>query len=185
MEMPVLSEAHRKLQTLVGDWTGQEKIFPSPFDPQGGTAVGRVRNVLALDGFAVVQDYEQLRQAGVNFRGHGIFRWDKNRSEYILHWFDSLELSMRVPRLFLQTGSCLHPITSGIISLGYHCIILTVFRKGTACTLPIQNGNISWASSSFLVCSSPLPAAPTRMPQPPSLPLKTQARIVLPLHVPA
>ena len=93
MEMPRLTEAHRRLDTLVGRWRGEERMLPSPWDPKGGTAVGRVRNVSALDGFAVVQDYEQERAGAVTFRGHGVFRWDAAASECVMHWFDSLGLA--------------------------------------------------------------------------------------------
>jgi hypothetical protein len=90
MEMPKLSDAHRKLDKIVGTWLGEEKIYPSPFDPQGGMAVARVCNKSALDGFAVVQDYEQVRGATVNFRGHCVFRYDGFQNCYFMHWFDSM-----------------------------------------------------------------------------------------------
>lgn len=52
--------------------------------------MGRVRKRLALDGFAVVQDYEQERNGSVNYRGHGIFIYDAAQECYVLHWLDSL-----------------------------------------------------------------------------------------------
>lgn len=90
MEMPKVTDAHRKLDVLVGSWKGEERISPSPFDPQGGMAEGRVQNRSALDGFAVVQDYEQERGGKVTFRGHGIFRFDAMQNNYVMHWFDSM-----------------------------------------------------------------------------------------------
>jgi hypothetical protein len=90
MPMPSLTEPHRRLETLVGSWRGEEQLQPSPWDPKGGTAIGQARNVLALDGFAVVQDYAQERDGKVTFRGHGVFRWDQERQDYVLHWFDSM-----------------------------------------------------------------------------------------------
>jgi hypothetical protein len=92
MTMPVVTEAHRRLDRLVGTWKGEERLYPSPFDPQGGTASGLVQNRRALDGFAVVQDYEQERDGKIKFRGHGVFRWDGEDDTYTLHWFDSLGL---------------------------------------------------------------------------------------------
>jgi hypothetical protein len=92
MEMPVLNDAHKKLEKLVGDWEGEETIFPSPFDSNGGKALARVRNVLALDGFAVIQDYEQQRHADVNFHGHGVFTWNAGINLYSMLWFDSFGL---------------------------------------------------------------------------------------------
>jgi hypothetical protein len=90
MEMPRPTEAHRRLERIVGRWQGEERMLPSPWDPEGGSAIGRVRNDAALDGFAVVQDYEQERDGVVTFRGHGVFRWDASASEYALDWYDSL-----------------------------------------------------------------------------------------------
>ena len=92
MQMPVPSKAHAALAILEGSWIGQEKIHPSPFAPSGASAIGRVVNRTALDGFAIIQDYEQETNGKVNFRGHGVFRWDSERNLYILYWFDSFGL---------------------------------------------------------------------------------------------
>jgi hypothetical protein len=89
MEMPKPTEAHKKLEQLVGTWIGEEKMHPSPWDPQGGMATGWIVNRPALDGFAVIQDYEQKRGEVVTFRGHGVFCWDPAQETYLLHWFDS------------------------------------------------------------------------------------------------
>ncbi|MEK6677728.1 MAG: DUF1579 family protein, partial [Planctomycetota bacterium] len=66
MNMPQITEAHRKLEKLVGTWLGQEKMSPSPWDPQGGPATGKVQNRLALNGFFIVQDYEQQRNGSAS-----------------------------------------------------------------------------------------------------------------------
>jgi hypothetical protein len=71
-------------------------MFPSPWDPKGGSAVGHATNRLALDGFAVVQDYEQKRGGVVNYWGHGIFTWDPALQSYVLYWFDSLGMGQNV-----------------------------------------------------------------------------------------
>ena len=89
MQMPPLSPQHRALEVLAGRWSGTETLHPSPWDPKGGTAKAEIRNEVALDGFAVVQDYEQSRSGAVNFRGHGVMRYDTNAGEYVFHWFDS------------------------------------------------------------------------------------------------
>ena len=96
MEMPRPTDAHRKLERLVGRWSGEERIFPSPWDPKGGQAIGRVDNRIALDGFIVVQDYEEERNGSINFRGHGIFCWDATQHCYVLYWFDSMGMPPNV-----------------------------------------------------------------------------------------
>ncbi|MDX1388355.1 MAG: DUF1579 family protein [Acidobacteriota bacterium] len=88
METPKPTDAHKRLEKLAGRWSGEEHMSPSPFDPEGGEATGRVDNRVALDGFVVVQDYEQERGGVVAYRGHGIFTWDATRDEYVLYWFD-------------------------------------------------------------------------------------------------
>jgi hypothetical protein len=89
MKMPKPSAAHKKLHKLAGNWSGEEVISPSPFDPEGGTAKGKIKNKVALDGFAVTQEYQQKRGGKNNFSGVGIFRFDAQANEYQLIWADS------------------------------------------------------------------------------------------------
>lgn len=89
MSMPKPTEEHQKLAKLAGKWRGTEKIHPSPFDPVGGEARGSVNNRLALDGWVVVQDYEQERGGTVNYRGHGVFSFDPARNVHVMTWWDS------------------------------------------------------------------------------------------------
>jgi|WetSurMetagenome_2_1015567.scaffolds.fasta_scaffold454229_2 hypothetical protein len=96
MEMPKPTAAHLKLRILVGDWIGEEKLQPSPWDPKGGTARGHVHNRSGLDGFAVIQDYEQERGGKVTFQGHGLFTWNPQEQNYALYWFDSMGLAPNV-----------------------------------------------------------------------------------------
>ena len=90
MEMPKPTEAHRKLEKLVGSWHGEETMHPSPWDPEGGVAQGQSEACLALDGFAVVVDYEQERDGVVSFTGHAVYTYDVAESCYVLHWFDCM-----------------------------------------------------------------------------------------------
>ena len=96
MDMPVPGVPHRRLGKLVGYWVGEETLHPSPWDPTGGPAEGRVRNRAALEGFVVVQDYEQVRNGGVSYRAHGVFSWDDAHQQYLLHWFDTMGMPPRV-----------------------------------------------------------------------------------------
>ena len=104
MEMPQPTDAHMKLQKLAGRWSGEERLMPSPWDPKGGTAVGKVQNRVSLDGFIVVQDYEQVRGGAVTFRGHGIFSWSQEEQCYIMYWFDSMGMAPNVFRGNFQNG---------------------------------------------------------------------------------
>jgi hypothetical protein len=89
MDLPKPGPEQKSLERLAGEWVGEETLHPSPFDPNGGKATSRVRNVMAVGGFALVQDYAQSRGPGVHFEGHGVFRWDGPAGEYSLAWIDS------------------------------------------------------------------------------------------------
>lgn len=88
--MPTLTPGHRTLEKMTGHWEGEEWMHPSPWDPAGGTALGRTRNRLALNGFAVISDYEQVRDGAVTFTGHGVMTFDPGEDQYVLHWFDCM-----------------------------------------------------------------------------------------------
>jgi hypothetical protein len=90
MEMPKPGEAHKKLGAFVGEWNGPETMYPAPWDPIGGKAMAHVVNRWILDGFAVVQEYEQRRGGKVNFRGHGVIWFDATKQEYVMNWWDSM-----------------------------------------------------------------------------------------------
>jgi hypothetical protein len=90
MQTPEPTIEHQHLARLVGEWTGDEHIHPSPWDPEGAEAFARVRNVAELGGLAVVQRYDQERGGRVAFSGLGVFRWDAAAGEHVLLWLDTL-----------------------------------------------------------------------------------------------
>lgn len=90
MDMPKLTEHHRKLELLAGRWQGTETMHPSQWDPEGGKATGRNDIRVGLNGFAAITDYEQERDGVITFRGHGVTTWDPQNACYVLHWFDSM-----------------------------------------------------------------------------------------------
>ncbi len=90
MEMPTPSAGHRKLEKIAGSWEGEEKLYPSPWDPKGGTATGRIKSRVAVDGFALLNDYEQERDGAINFTGHGVFTYNPKEDSYMLVWVDCM-----------------------------------------------------------------------------------------------
>ena len=88
--MPKPGDPHKRLEALVGEWSGPETVHPAPWDPAGGEAVGEVVNSWILDGFAVMQQYAQIRNGTRNFSGHGVFWYDPAVEEYGMTWWDSL-----------------------------------------------------------------------------------------------
>jgi hypothetical protein len=87
--MPEPTEHHRKLSALAGSWGGPEKLYPSPWGP-GGEATGRMSARLAVDGFFLLQDYEEERDGRVVFRGHAVMGYDAREESYLWYWFDSV-----------------------------------------------------------------------------------------------
>ena len=90
MEMPKPAPGHLRMEKLAGNWEGEEKMPPSRWDPKGGAAIGRRKSRLALNGFALISDYEQERGGVITFTGHGILCFDPKRDLYSLHWFDCM-----------------------------------------------------------------------------------------------
>ena len=90
MEMPRVTEHHRKLERLVGHWTGEETMHPSNWDPKGFTATGTTSSRLALSGFAIIGDYRQERDGQTTFEGHAVYTYDQTAAEVVLYWFDCL-----------------------------------------------------------------------------------------------
>lgn len=98
MEMPKPTAAHQRLHPLAGKWKGEEKMHPSPWDPQGGMAEAKIDNQLVLDGFAIAQNYAQVRGGQVSFTGHCVMTYDANAKEYQMHWWDSMGTPVNVFR---------------------------------------------------------------------------------------
>jgi hypothetical protein len=97
MQLPRPTAEHERLALLAGDWEGDERILPTPFDPEGGPARGSWSARLALGGFCLIADYRQRRGGEVNFEGHGVYGWDPRGRCYTLHWFDSTGIGQGEP----------------------------------------------------------------------------------------
>jgi len=90
MDMPKPTPGHEQLSRLAGNWMGEEKMYPSQWDPKGGTAVGKMNSRIDLSGFAMISDYVQERDGTVTFAGHSVMTFDPKEETYTLHWFDCL-----------------------------------------------------------------------------------------------
>ena len=90
MKMPTPSAGHRKLEKIAGRWEGEEKMYPSPWDQNGGTAIGRISSRVALNGFALINDYDQERDGEITFTDHGVFTDDSKEDSYTLVWVDCM-----------------------------------------------------------------------------------------------
>lgn len=98
MSMPAPTPGHLRLEALAGRWEGEETMHPSQWDPEGGTTAGRTESRIALNGFALINDYEQERDGNITFAGHGVWRYDPGEDVYELYWFDCLGTPVEVFR---------------------------------------------------------------------------------------
>jgi hypothetical protein len=85
MEMLKPKRGHLRTEKLAGNWEGGEKMPPSQWDPKGGIAVGRTKSRLALNGFALISDYEQERDGVITFTGYGVLSFEPI-SERLIAW---------------------------------------------------------------------------------------------------
>jgi len=106
-EMPQVQDAHRKLSAFAGNWSGEEKMHPSPWDPKGGSGLGKIASRIDLDGFWLVTDYTQERDGKCTYRGHGVIGYDAAKGQYTHHWFDSMGSPVHAPALGKWVGNTL------------------------------------------------------------------------------
>ena len=95
MQVPKPTPEHRRLEALAGEWTGEETLHPSPWEPESRTATGRFSNRVGVDGMFLINDYEEESDGQIVFRGHGVYGWDPARARYTMLWFDSMGASPR------------------------------------------------------------------------------------------
>jgi hypothetical protein len=89
MEMPKPTGDHQKLYVFAGEWEGAETMMPGPMGP-GGTAVGKMKARVDIDGFYVISDYVQEKDGAIVYRGHGVYGFDAQGAEFTWYWVDSM-----------------------------------------------------------------------------------------------
>ena len=87
-DLPQPGPAHERLLHFVGRWSGTEHMAPTQWGP-GGTATGRTLCRRALDGLALIQEYEQEKDGQIVFRGHGVMLVEADTQNVLWWWFDS------------------------------------------------------------------------------------------------
>jgi hypothetical protein len=96
MEMPSVGAEQKRFNELfTGTWRGEEKLYPSDWDPKGGTAFATWVVHPSLDGFCLLVDYTEERDGKINYRGHGIHGWDAASNAFLTYWFDNIGVMPR------------------------------------------------------------------------------------------
>lgn len=89
MEQPKPTEQHKRLEKLVGKWTGEEKIHGSPHTTETN-ATGTFDFRMDLGDLFAITDYVEKSGGGKTLlAGHGVIGWDAKQKHYTLHWFDT------------------------------------------------------------------------------------------------
>ena len=88
MQMPQPApEMEKLIKALAGNWLIQEKVFPGPFAPQGGSGRGSESIKRGPGGFSLLMDYQG--SALGPFTGHGVATWSPATKQYETAWVDS------------------------------------------------------------------------------------------------
>ena len=90
MKPPEPGAAQAIFNIGLGEWVGEETLFPSPWDPAGGEARAELTRIQTLNGFGVIDVYRQTRADGAQFDGHAVLQHDAATGEYVMHWFDHM-----------------------------------------------------------------------------------------------
>ena len=116
MDMPRITDAHRRLEALAGTWAGEETLQPSPWAPEGSTVFGRLEARIDLDGFFLITNYvgEKADRSAVVYRGHGVYGWDEKKQRYTMNWFDSMGGEYETPALGTWEGDTLLFVQRGL-----------------------------------------------------------------------
>jgi hypothetical protein len=88
MEQPKPTPEHKKLERLVGEWAGEEKIAGSPHTTET-TADGTFEFRMDLGGLFAIAEYVEKAGGKTLMAGHGVIGWDAKKKNYTLHWFDT------------------------------------------------------------------------------------------------
>lgn len=107
MDMPKPGPAQEKLKIMIGEWRGQEKMHPTQWMPEGGVRDAKISNRLALDGFAIIQDYAQFDAGKPAFVGHAVILKNPHADTYQMYWFDLFSPSVFEGSFDGKTGAFL------------------------------------------------------------------------------
>ena len=144
---PTTNEAHARLARLAGEWAGEERVFPSPWDAAGGTAQGRWQARMGLGGFYLIADYVHEREGAGQFLGHGLYGWDPRGRCHTLHWFDSTGVEHHAPAIGTWEGDVL-TLQHELTDYGASRQTYTVHEDGF--TFLLENSGDGKAWSPFL-----------------------------------
>lgn len=95
MGQPAPAPETKKLAFLVGNFTSEERFFASPMMPQEMTSKGTYEGRFALGDFFVTAEVKSELMGG--FTGRSFMKYDAEKKQYVLWWFDSMGTAQEYP----------------------------------------------------------------------------------------
>ena len=144
MDVPTLSDSHRKLEKLTGKWSGEENLSGTGPGEAAREATSEITARLSLDGFFLVLDYARSHDGHVSFLGHGVCGWEQSKERYTLHWFDSTGFHRDAPSLGVWDDNVLTFHTK--THTGRHSRFVCTLSGSDECTFRIEEttDGVSW-----------------------------------------
>jgi hypothetical protein len=81
-------EMEKVIKHFEGSWLVDEKLFPGPMAPQGGSGKGSEKIRRGPGGYSMLLDYQG--NAMGPFTGHGVIAWSPVKKQYEFGWVDSM-----------------------------------------------------------------------------------------------
>lgn len=77
-----------KLSLFIGHWTGSGQVFATPWG-EATKCAGIWQFGFDRSGLNMIHDYQETRENGSVFNGHGVFNIEPSTKDVIWFWFDS------------------------------------------------------------------------------------------------
>jgi hypothetical protein len=124
-KLGAVTENHRVLEALVGEWTTTSKMFMDPASPPEESS-GTCSSTLLFDG-RFVQGNHHGEFMGKPFHGIGTTGYDNAKQKYVGTWMDSMSTGIMTAegtydaakKTFTFTGAMADPMTGGETSFRY------------------------------------------------------------------
>ncbi len=88
-QKPSPGSERAKLAFLVGTFTTETRVAPSPMAPNGGVGKGTTVMTWGLDSMFVVIDEQSVNQVFGSYKGYGLLGFDRRDGKYFLSMFNN------------------------------------------------------------------------------------------------
>jgi len=88
-QKPAPGPERAKLAFLVGTFTTETHVMPSPMSPNGGVGNGTSVATWGLDSMFLMIGEHSVNQVFGNYKGHGLLGFDRRDGKYVLSMFNN------------------------------------------------------------------------------------------------